>query len=175
MTVKRGFHKTTKGESDMNHNKLAIQLKTVIIGVAVFGLLVYLWIVPMLGKNIAAMFPEFSHAFMPWLLFLWATGIPCYAALFFAWKIAANIGRDNSFCRENGRLMNRIARLAAADGIFFFLGNLVLLFAGINHPGIVIVSIFVTCIAMGISIAASALSHFIMEAAELQEQSDYTI
>ena len=159
----------------MNHNKLAIQLKTVIIGVAVFGLIVYLWIVPMLGKGIASMAPEFSHAFMPWLLFLWATGIPCYTALFFAWKIASNIARDNSFCRDNARLMNRIAKLAAADGIFFFLGNLVLLFAGINHPGIVIVSIFVTCIAMGIFVAASALSHFIMEASELQEQSDYTI
>ena len=159
----------------MNHHKLAIQLKAVIIGVAVFGLMVYLWIVPMLGKSIAAMFPEFSHAFVPWLAFLWATGIPCYTALFFAWKIAANIGADHSFCRENGRLMNCIARLAAADGIFFFLGNLVLLFASINHPGIVILSIFVTCIAMGIFVAASALSHLIMEAAELQEQNDLTI
>ena len=159
----------------MNHNKLAIQLKSVIIGVAIFGLMVYLWIVPTLGRNIAAMFPEFSHAFIPWLAFLWATGIPCYTALVFAWKIAANIGNDHSFCRENGILMKRIARLASGDGIFFFLGNIVLLFAGINHPGIVIVSVFVTCIAMGIYVAASALSHLIMEAAELQEQSDLTI
>jgi hypothetical protein len=159
----------------MNHNTLAIQLKAVIIGVAVFGLMVYLWIVPALGHNIAEMFPECAYAYRPWLIFIWATGIPCYTALVFAWKIATNIGRDHSFCRDNGILMKRIAKLATGDGIFFFLGNIVLLFAGINHPGIVIVSVFVTCIAMGISVAASALSHLIMEAAELQEQSDFTI
>jgi hypothetical protein len=159
----------------MNHNKLAIQLKAVIIGVGIFGLMVYLWIVPTLGRNMAEMFPECADAYLPWLLFILATGIPCYTALFFAWKIASNIGADNSFCKDNGILMKRIARLAAGDGIFFFLGNIVLLFAGINHPGIVIVSIFVTCIAMGIFVAASALSHLIMEAADLQEQSDFTI
>lgn len=159
----------------MNHNKLSIQLKTVILGVAVFGIMVYLWIVPTLGKNMTAMFPECAEAYTPWLIFIWATGIPCYTALVFAWKIATNIGSDNSFCMANGILMKRIAKLAAADGIFFFLGNIVLLFIGINHPGIVIVSVFVTCIAMGIFVAASALSHLIMEAAELQEQSDYTI
>lgn len=159
----------------MNHNKLALQLKSVIIGVAIFGLLVYLWIVPMLGKGIASLYPEFSHAYMPWLAFLLTTGIPCYTALFFAWKIASNIGADHSFCTDNGILMKRIAKLASADGIFFFLGNIVLLFAGINHPGIVIVSLLVMCIAMGISVAASALSHLIMEAAELQEQNDLTI
>lgn len=159
----------------MNHNQLAKQLKVVIIGVAVFGLLVYLWIVPMLGKGIADMYPEFSHAYLPWLAFLLATGIPCFTALFFAWKIASNIGTDHSFCTDNGLLMKRISKLASADGIFFFLGNIVLLFAGINHPGIVIVSLLVMCIAMGISVAASALSHLIMEAADLQEQSDFTI
>ena len=159
----------------MNHNKLAIQLKAVITGVGIFGLMVYLWIVPALGKNLAEMYPECADAYLPWLLFILATGIPCYTALFFAWKIASNIGADNSFCKDNGILMKRIARLAAGDGIFFFLGNIVLLFAGINHPSIVIVSIFVTCVAMGISVAASALSHLIMEAAELQEQSDLTI
>ena len=159
----------------MNHNKLATQLKAVIIGVAILGLMVYLWIVPTLGQNMADMFPECADAYMPWLIFILATGIPCYTALIFAWKIAANIGNDHSFCRENGILMKRIARLATADGIFFFLGNIVLLFAGINHPGIVIVSLLVVCIAMGISVAASALSHLIMEAADLQEQSDFTI
>lgn len=159
----------------MNHNKLATQLKAVIIGVAIFGLMVYLWIVPTLGQNMTAMFPECAEAYMPWLIFILATGIPCYIALIFAWKIASNIGADHSFCQNNGVLMKRIARLAAGDGIFFFLGNIVLLFAGINHPGIVIVSLLVMCIAMGISVAASALSHLIMEAADLQEQSDFTI
>ena len=164
-----------KGDLHMNHKKASIQLKVIIIAMAIFGLMVYSWIVPTLGQNFANMFPECAYAYWPWLIFIWATGIPCYTALFFAWQIASNIGADHSFCTDNGILMKRIAKLASADGIFFFLGNIVLLFAGINHPGIVIVSLLVMCIAMGISVVASALSHLIMEAAELQEQSDFTI
>ena len=159
----------------MNHKKASLQLKVIIIAMAIFGLMVYSWIVPTLGQNFANMFPECAYAYWPWLIFIWATGIPCYGALIFAWNIAGRIGQDNSFSVENGISMKRIAKLASADGIFFFLGNIVLLFAGINHPGIVIVSLLVMCIAMGISVAASALSHLIMEAAELQEQNDLTI
>lgn len=159
----------------MNHKKTSIQLKVIIIAMAIFGLMVYSWIVPTLGQNFANMFPECAYAYWPWLIFIWATGIPCYGALIFAWNIAGRIGQDNSFSVENGISMKRIAQLAAFDGVFFFLGNLALLFAGINHPGIVIVALFATCIAMAFSVAASALSHLIMEAAALQEQSNFTI
>ena len=164
-----------KGDLHMNHKKASIQLKVIIIAMAIFGLMVYSWIVPTLGQNFANMFPECAHAYWPWLIFIWATGIPCYGALIFAWNIAGRIGQDNSFSVENGISMKRIAQLAAFDGVFFFLGNLALLFAGINHPGIVIVALFAACIAMAFSVAASALSHLIMEAATLQEQSKFTI
>ena len=159
----------------MNHKSASIQLKVIIIAMAIFGLMVYTWIVPTLGTNMATIFPECAYAYWPWLIFIWATGIPCFAALVYAWRIASRIGSDNSFCKENGLFMKRISQLAIFDGVFFFLGNIVLLFANINHPSIVIVSLFVTCVAMAFAVAAKALSHLIMEAAELQEQSDYTI
>jgi len=44
-----------------------------------------------------------------------------------------------------------------------------------NHPGIVIVSMVVVFVGAAISVVAAALSHMIMKAADLQEQSDYTI
>ena len=46
----------------MNHNKLATQLKAVIIGVAILGLMVYLWIVPSMGISVAA--SALSHLIM---------------------------------------------------------------------------------------------------------------
>lgn len=159
----------------MKHENLAKQLKVIILGMGLCGILIYLWIIPMLGKEVVSYAPDFAGAYMPWLVFIWATAIPCYAALWFAWKIASNIGRDNSFCVENGIYMNRIAKLAAGDGIFFFLGNILLLLMNYNHPGIIIVSLFIVFIGLGIAVAASALSHLIMDAADLQEQSDFTI
>lgn len=159
----------------MKHKTFSTQLKGILIGIALCGILIYLWIVPTFGKDIAEMNPEFNNAYIPWLFFLEVTGLPCYAALFFAWKIFDNIGRDNAFCKDNGRYMKWISTLALGDGIYFLLGNIILLLFSINHPGILILSLFLVFVALGISIAAAALSHLIMDAADLQEQSDYTI
>ncbi len=159
----------------MKHKTLSTRLKWILIGMALCGALIYLWIIPTFGRDIAEMAPEFTNAYIPWLFFLEVTGVPCYVALFFAWKIFDNIGEDNSFCKENGHYMKWISTLALGDGIYFLLGNIVLLLFSINHPGIIVVSLFFVFVAIGISVAAGALSHLIMDAADLQEQSDLTI
>ena len=159
----------------MKHKKLSTRLKLILIGMGLCGILIYLWIIPTLGQSIAASVPECAGAYMPWLIFLEVTAVPCYIALFFDWKIFDNIGRDNAFCIENGRYMKWISNLAFGDGMYFLLGNIVLLLFSINHPGVVVVSLLLVFVAIGISVAAGALSHLIMDAADLQEQSDFTI
>lgn len=159
----------------MKHKTLSTRLKWILIGIALCGALIHLWIIPTFGQNIAEIFPECADAYIPWLIFLEVTGVPCCIALFFAWKIFDNIGQDNAFCKENGRYMKWISTLALGDGIYFLLGNIVLLLFSINHPGVIIVSLFLVFVAIGISVAAGALSHLIMDAADLQEQSDFTI
>ena len=114
-------------------------------------------------------------AFLPWLIFLILTGIPCYAALGILWKIAQNIGANRSFCIQNAKLLKYISVLAAADAGFFFAGNIVLLLLGWNHPGIVLVSLCIVFIGAALSAAAALLSYLIRKAADLQEQSDLTI
>lgn len=159
----------------MEQKSLARMLKIIIIGAALCGLVIFFLIIPELGKSMVYNYPEFECRFWPWLIFLWIVGIPCYVALFFGWKIACNIGRDNSFSYENAKYLKYISWLFAGDVMFFFVGNVVLLFANMSHPGVVLLSLLVAFFGVAISIAAAALSHLVNKAAKLQEESDLTV
>ena len=91
------------------------------------------------------------------------------------WKIAVNIGKDRSFTLENARLLQIISWLAAGDAAFFFLGNIVLFFLNMNHPGILLISLLICFAGVAVAVAAACLSHLVRKAADLQEQSDLTI
>ncbi len=92
-----------------------------------------------------------------------------------AWKIFGNIEKDHAFTTENAEYMGRISFLAAADAVVLLVGNVLFLLIGMNHPGILLLCFVVTLIGIGFSVAAAALSHLIRKAADLQDQSDWTI
>ena len=150
-------------------------LKVVLIGVALCGLVVYALVVPMYGMSLRSQYPEFSNRFWPWLLFILVSGIPCFTVLGYAWKIATNIGNDRSFTDQNASLLRNISILSALDAAFFFIGNIVLLFLNMSHPGVVIASLVIVFVGVAVAVASAALSHLVKKAAVLQEQSDWTI
>ncbi len=159
----------------MEQRILSRWLKLVLVGVGLCGLVVYALILPLYGQSLVGSNPEMANRYWPWLIFLWLTGVPCYIALIIGWKIAANIGIDRSFSEDNARYLKRIAFLAAGDSVFFFVGNVVLLFANMSHPGVVLASLLVVFAGVAVTVAAAALSHLVLKAALLQEQSDLTI
>lgn len=150
-------------------------LKIIIIGVGVCGLVIYAFVIPYLGTELKTWYPEFSHRFWPWLIFIWATGVPCYVVLIFGWKIASNIGRDKSFSQENAKFLKWISGLGAADTGLFFVGNVAFLFLNMSHPSVVLASFFIVFAGVAVSVASAVLSHLVKKAADLQEQSDLTI
>ena len=159
----------------MDQKTLSKWLRIIIIGAGICGLIVYFFFIPMYGDEMRTMYPEFAYCFWPWLIFLWLTAIPCYAALVLGWKIAANIGKDRSFSSDNARYLSVVSKLAAADSAFFFIGNVIFMFLGMTHPGILIFSLFIIFIGIAIAVAAAVLSHLVKKASVLQEQSDLTI
>ena len=159
----------------MEQKALAAWLKLIIVGVGLCGLVVYFVVLPSFGGSLAEEYPEFANRFLPWLIFLWISGIPCYAALVFGWRIAINIGRDRSFSNANANALKWIAWLAAGDAVFFFVGNIVLLFADLSHPGVVLLSLLIVFGGVAVTVVAAALSHLVKKAAVLQEESDLTI
>ncbi len=150
-------------------------MKTIIAGMWVFGAALYFVVIPMLGHDIVDDYPEFSGRFVPWLVFIWCTAIPCAAVLVLGWRISSNIGADRSFSRENAKLLKWISYLAAGDAAFFFVGNIVLLLLSMSHPSVALGSLFVVFAGVAIAMAAAALSHLVLKAAAIEEENDLTI
>ncbi len=159
----------------MEQKSLSKWLKLILLGMGICGLAVYFLIVPSFGDSLRSQYPEFADRYWPWLIFIWVSGVPCYAVLALGWRIAVNIGRDESFSLANARCLGSIARLAAGDAAFVFLGNVALLFLNMSHPGVVLLSLLVVFAGAAVAVAAAALSHLVRKAALLQEENDLTI
>ena len=159
----------------MRKTTLSGLLGLVTLGTALCGALVYLWGFPTIGKIILETYPEFSFCYYPWLIFLWITGVPCYVALFFIWKISQSIRRDQAFSYKNARRFRWISLLSLGDAAFFVAGNILFLFLNMNHPSVALCSLGIAFVGCAIAVACEALSHLAKKAAYLQEESDFTI
>lgn len=160
----------------MKQESLARWLKSIIIGLCICGVITFCFVLPILGQTIDRVYQGvFHNTYLFWLIFIWIAALPCYAVLALGWKIASNIGNDRSFSIQNAKLVKAISVLAAADTVFFFLGNIISLLLNMNHPFLVLGSFIIILIGVAISVAAAVLSHLILKAQILQEQSDWTI
>ena len=159
----------------MDEKKLSGYLMSATAIVAACLAIAVIAVVPAAGEAILYDYPEFSGWYMPWLAFIWLAAIPCFVALALVWKIAQAIRAGQAFTSGVAHLLAVIAKLAAGDALFFLAGNIALFCKGMNHPGVLLLSLLVVCAGIAGAAIASALSHLVERAAELQEESDLTI
>ena len=157
----------------MDQKKLAIWLKAIVVGCAICGLLLFGFVLPRFLAYVAAEVPDLPH--WEWQAFMWVLAIPCYAVLVCIWRMANEIGRDNSFSMENAKQLKYIALLAGADAALLLAGNLIFMLIGHSIPTLALVSDFVCFVGLAISVGAACLSHLVHKAAVMQEESDLTI
>ncbi len=159
----------------MNSQKFAKWLKVIVFGTGICGIFLYLFLFPEWGRSISVSNPEYSFAYWPWMIFLWISAVPCYLTLICCYRIASEIGNENSFCNKNAEQLRLISLLAAVDTVYFFMGNLVFFFLNMSHPGIIFLALIVVFIGIAITVASAALSHLVYKAVKLQEENEYTI
>lgn len=159
----------------MSQKGLANSLKAVMIGIGICGLIVYFNFIPACGKAILYNAPEYEYCYLPWLIFLWITAIPCYLVLICGYRIAVEIGRDNSFSIINARLLKYISGLAAFDSVFLFAGSGIFYALGMSHGGLMLFCVLVVFGGIAVTVAAAALSHLVYKAAALKEETELTI
>ena len=159
----------------MKHTAAGKWLKIVVIFVGMCGLLVYGWGLPNIFAVICKAYPQFTSWRTPWLTFLWVTAIPCYGVLVCTWKIARNIGRGAAFSYDNGNQLKRIARFAAADAAFLFVGNIVFGICGMNRVAMACASLVVVTLGVAIAVCAKAMAQLVYQAADIQEENNGTI
>ncbi|MGN0350790.1 MAG: DUF2975 domain-containing protein [Roseburia sp.] len=159
----------------MSQKSLSKWLKAIIGGMAVCGAVIYFYMIPIWGRDLTKANPEFASWYLPWLIAILISGIPCYLVLYFGWKISTEIGRDNSFSMENAEHLKKISILAAIDSLYFFVVNVVFMIVGINHLGVFLISMLAIFAGVVVTVAAAALSHLVRKAAEIQEENEFTI
>lgn len=158
----------------MSSKALSRLLFVAFLGVGVVGLLGYYGIIK-LGLATVEEAPEFAYAFWPWVIFSGLFALPCFVAVYLALRISLDLGRGNAFTKVNARRLKIVSRMAIFDALYFFAGNILLLFLNMNHPGILIASLLVVFIGIVISLLAEALSRLTAGAEGLKEENDLTI
>ena len=159
----------------MRSDALAKWLKVIIIGVGVCGLLTYMVILPRFGLYLVDQNSMLEKNLPPWMVLLWLSAVPCYAVLYLGWKVAENIGKDESFCTQNATYLKWVAYLALGDSVFIFVAHVIFLVLDMSAAVVMLVIIVIVFIGIAISICAASLSHLVMKAAEIKEENDLTI
>ena len=151
-------------------------LKAVVIGMGILGAIVYGVVLPVGWREATADHLTLGGtAYWIRMGFLWVTAIPVYIALLYAWKVFTEIGDNNSFSFVNAKYLKNVAILALVDTVYYFVGNVVLFFADINHPGVLLVSFLICFVGAAVVIVSGALSRLVLKAAELKEENELTI
>ena len=154
----------------MSQKALSRFLKAIILMALAATAAVYLLLVPARAGEPGGGVPAAL-----WVTLISLTAAPILASLVCAWLVARNIGLDRSCSRASARYLMVVSVLAAVDAGYYFLVSLTffLLRSG-EAVDLLVPAVLVTMMAAG-SVAAAALSHLVMKAAALQEQSDLTI
>ena len=159
----------------MRQKELEKWLKIVIIAVALCGLIVCGVAIPWIGHVLIECDTQISYMYIPWLIFFIISAVPCYVIMYLGWKVAVNRGNDRSFSLENAKYIKLASKIILLDAIYFFVINICFGKVYINHPGVILALVFIVFAGVIASVVAAVLSHLVIKAADLQEQSDLTI
>lgn len=159
----------------MNRFSLARAIKICITIVGILGLVFFIGVVPNIGLDILISLERVSKCFYPWLFLIWSVAIPCYYILVLGWKLTNSLEKGQPFTHKNADIFKKMAYLGFIDSMFFICMNIIYLLIGMNHIGVVLISVGIGFILSILSICALIFSYLFHRAADLQEQSDLTI
>lgn len=159
----------------MKQKELSIWVKAIVILGFVCVLFLDAVYVPAIGREIAAAEEELSQLFWPCLIYFWLSTVPVMVFMVLIWRIAVEIGRDNSFCLENAQRLKLCCFLAAGDTVYYLLGGVVLTASGLMTVSLLILGFGVCAIGAAISVICAVASHLTQKAAFIRSENDLTI
>lgn len=164
----------------MDQKKLSrwLKLVAVVVGaaLAVFFALLMPWLTLVLRHSsyIGYTPPTAAHG-IALLAAVDLTAMPCGGALLRFWRIADNIGRDRSFCRENVRHLLAISRYALVCVGWCLVVTAAFTVMGVIHLSFVAAALFLMLAGAAVAVAAAALAHLTEKAARIKEENDLTV
>lgn len=159
----------------MSSKTLGKLMRISVIAAAICGLFLCTYVIPSWGESIIRKYPECESWFWPWLIFAWMVALPCFAVLFYIWKVSGAVINETVFTYLTARWVKTGATLFFGDAALLFIGNFVLLLLKMSHPGIMLLSIMADIFVIALALLAATLSRYLTKAAVLQEESEGTI
>ena len=159
----------------MKQQEVSKWLKGITITIALMGIVFFFMIMPKLAYDFQMEYPDMKKYYWPGLIYGWLIAVGCYAILYQFWKVCIEIGKDNSFSKETAGAFVNISKIAFALVFIWFAGLGALAVSHIANAGSVIFLIFAMLISIIIAILAAALSHLILKAYDLKQETDLTI
>ena len=156
----------------MKQLRLSYVLKGIVITIALLGIF-YLIGVPLLAKWLNLSMP--GDILFGFNLFSWVTLFFCYVILFLFWNVCTQIGRGNSFSRENAIAFHRIGLCGIAIVLGFVAEFAWAFLQDYLSTASVLFIIFKTIVFLIFIVICEALSKLIYHAYEIRQENELTI
>lgn len=159
----------------MNQSKMSMMLKGIDLTIGFMGTVFLLWILPMLADEFRIMYVDAAYLYYPGICFFWGIGILGYIALYRFWRICVEIGRDNSFSKENIHSLNIISVLAVIAAILWFMGIVVLVVLEVIYVNLFVIMGLFSFVSICICVVSIVLAHLVEKAYLLKVENELTI
>ena len=159
----------------MNQKRMSLMLKSVTIIIGLMGTVFFLILLPALANDLRNGYKEATYLYWPGLLYGWLIGVIVYAALYNFWKICCEIGKDNSFSKENIKYLNNIGLLAIIAATVWFTGLVVLISINVISIAFFVLMVVGIIASVAIAIITIVLAHLVDKAYELKSENELTI
>jgi len=110
-----------------------------------------------------------------WSLLIAVAALPVFGVLAIIWRGGGAVVRQEVFSMKSAREIELAGKLLVADAAFFLLGNIALLLANMNYPGVVLIAADVSILALAFGMICRVLAQHVRRATALQEEADSTI
>ena len=158
----------------MKQSKIAWFMKAITLAAGVIGA----GYIVFLTKKLADIYPfaENGGTKVPAIILGVISAVLCYLILFEFWRVTDNVGKNNTFTRDNVKYFGKMAVLVLALAISWLIFGIAWLIAGYGISLMAVFQLgFDVIIFSGISMLCSIFSKLLEKACEIREENDLTI
>ena len=154
---------------------LFLKITVILIGIPVLALCIF--VVPPIANYAAELYPD--HTYLKYLVFidLYATAIPFYFALFYAFRLLSYIDMNKAFSELSVRVLKNIKFCAIICSGLYVVGMplFYLIAEKDDAPGIILIGMVMIFASMVIAVFAAVLQKLLKEAIDIKSENDLTV
>lgn len=154
---------------------LFLKIAVFLIGTPVLALCIF--IVPEVANFAAVLFPDIPYINALVYIYLYATAIPFYVALYQAFKLLSNIDQNHAFSELSVKALKKIKFCAILISVLYVLGMpFIYLMAEIDDaPGLIVIGMVIIFASAVIAVFAAVLQRLLQEAIHIKSENDLTV